>query len=177
MSDDFLNIPKIFEPLQDSSGFSDGVSKTSEKVPKQCWWLFVLQTMWFWISADWRIHPHKKHEWEACVSHSHVHYLDVSFVFKSVGANGFSYFLFLLFCARKWINLKTFGGWEKLTCVVGGSRDEKSKCARVWSSKVRTLAGFARSSFLFPSPSAMEKREEAGPKKKAIVTMFVEFAR
>ena len=33
MSDDFLNMPKIFEPFQDSSGFSDGVSKPCEKVP------------------------------------------------------------------------------------------------------------------------------------------------
>ena len=33
---DFLNIPKTFEPFQDSSGFSEVVSKTSEKVPKQC---------------------------------------------------------------------------------------------------------------------------------------------
>ena len=130
MSDDFLNMPKIFEPFQDSSGFSDGVSKTSEKVPKQCWWLFVLQTMWFWISTDWRIHPLKKPEREASVSHSHVHYLDVSFVIKSVGANGFSNCWVLVFCARKWINLTTFGGWEKLSCVAGSRRGEKSKWAR-----------------------------------------------
>ena len=123
ITDDFLNMPKIFQPFQDSSGFSEGVTETSEKAPKQCSSLFVLrQTMWFWISVDWLIWqnkvariggltPLKKTEREACVSQlAHVHWLDVSFVIsQSVGANGFSYFLFLLFCSRKWINLKTFG--------------------------------------------------------------------
>ena len=51
MSDEFLNMPKTLELFQDSSGFSEGVSQTSEKVPKQCRRLFVLQTMQFWISA------------------------------------------------------------------------------------------------------------------------------
>ena len=36
MCDEFLSMPKTLEPFQDSSGFSEGVSKTSEKVPKQC---------------------------------------------------------------------------------------------------------------------------------------------
>ena len=45
--------------------------------------------------------PLKKPEREASVSHSHVHYLDVSFVIKFVGANGFSNFWVLVFCARK----------------------------------------------------------------------------
>ena len=35
----------------------------------------------------------KKREREASVSHSHFYCVDVSFVIKSVGANGFSYFL------------------------------------------------------------------------------------
>ena len=36
------------------------------------------------------------------------------FMTKSVGTNALSYFLFLLFCARKLIlNLKTVGRWEK----------------------------------------------------------------
>ena len=50
------------------------------------------------------------------------------------------------------------------------------------SSKHRTLTrfasliilGFARSSFPFTSLSSRKKREEAGTKKKAIVTMCVE---
>ena len=36
MFDDFLSMPKTFEPFQDSSGFSEDVLKTSEKFPKQC---------------------------------------------------------------------------------------------------------------------------------------------
>ena len=34
MSDDFLNMPKTFEPFQDSSRFSEGVPKTPEKCPE-----------------------------------------------------------------------------------------------------------------------------------------------
>ena len=100
--------------------------------------------MRFWISADWLINhlekqwhgfpggftPRKKPERETCVGYSHVHCVDVSFVIKSVGANGFSYFLFLLFCARKWMDLKTSGGWEKLACMTGRRTGEKSKWAR-----------------------------------------------
>ena len=38
-----------------------------------------------------RFIPLKKPEREACVSHSHVHCVDASFVINSVRANGFSY--------------------------------------------------------------------------------------
>ena len=69
----------------------------------------------------------KKRELEASVSHSYVYCVDVSFVIKSVGANGFSYFLFLVFCARKLMNFKTFGGWEKLACVADNRRGETLK--------------------------------------------------
>ena len=104
----------IFEPFQESSGFSDGISKTSEKVPKQCWSLFVLQALGGvtdfgkTLTCIGGLIPLKKPEREGCVSHSHVHCLDVSFVITSVSANEFSYFLFLLFCPSKSINFKTF---------------------------------------------------------------------
>ena len=52
-----------------------------------------------WQNQDmyWRTHiPLKKPEREGCVSHSHVHRLDVSFVITSVSATGFSYFLFFI---------------------------------------------------------------------------------
>ena len=71
--------------------------------------------------------PLKKREREASVSHSHVYSVDVSFVIKSVGANEFSFFLFLLICARKSMNFKTFGGWEKLACLADRRRGDKSK--------------------------------------------------
>ena len=69
----------------------------------------------------------KKREREASVSHSYVYSVDVSFVIKSVGANEFSCFLFLLICARKSMNFKTFGGWEKLACVADNRRGETLK--------------------------------------------------
>ena len=76
-----------------------------------------------------RIHFPKKHEWEAFVSPPNVYCVNV-FEIKSVGTNAFSYFLFLLFCARKLINFKTFGGWEKLGCLADHRRGDKSKWAR-----------------------------------------------
>ena len=69
----------------------------------------------------------KKREREASVSHSHVNYVDMSFVIKSVGANGCSYFLFLLFCARKLMNFKTFRGWKKLACLADHRSGDESK--------------------------------------------------
>ena len=73
--------------------------------------------------------PLKKREREASVSHSQVYCMDVPFVIKSVVANGFSYFLFLLFCARKIMSFKTFADWEKLACLADHRRGEESKWA------------------------------------------------
>ena len=123
MSDYFLNMQNTFKPFQDSSGFSENVLKTSEKVPKQCSCLFILQTMQFWISAD-SLPLRSVNGKILSVTHT---FTGVSFVIKSVGTNGFSYFLFLLFCTRKLINFKTFGGWEKLAYQADHRRGEKSK--------------------------------------------------
>ena len=71
--------------------------------------------------------PLKMREREASVSHSHVYCVDVSFVIKSVGANGFSYFLFLLFCTRKLMSFKSFGGGEKLVYLADRRKGDKSK--------------------------------------------------
>ena len=135
MSDDFLHMPKTFKPFQDSSGFSEDVLKTSEKVPKHWWCLFILQTIqinWFGktIARIGGFIPLKKPEREAWVNDPHFHCLDVSFVIKSVGTNRFSYFLLFLFCARKLMNFKTFGGWEKLACLADNRRGKKLKWAR-----------------------------------------------
>ena len=54
------------------------------------------------------------------------------------------------------------------------SAGESSKLPTLTCFTPSIIPHFARSSLPFFSPSAREKREEAGPKKKAIVTMVVE---
>ena len=181
MSDDFLNMPKTFEPFQDSSGFSEDVLKTSEKVPKHWWCLFILQRMqinWFGkiIARIGGFIPLKKPEREAWVNDPHFHCLDVSFVIKSVGTNRFSYFLLFLFCARKLMNFKTFGGWEKLACLADNRRGEKLKWARDDPASFEPLrASRAQSSrtsrarrSLFPPLQLGKSENRPAPKRKQL---------
>ena len=101
MSDDFLNMPMIFEPFQESSGFSDGISKTSEK-SRSC----VDGCLFFKLWAEWLIY--QNHDTYILADSSPLRSLNgklvsvtLTFVIKSVGANGLSFFLFLLFWASK----------------------------------------------------------------------------